>query len=51
MKNLDFEIPISLSKPTLLIPKSKLVGGRWDINMEWQYDGKAYLTKETIYVD
>jgi hypothetical protein len=33
MKNLDFEIPIS-SNPTLLIPKSKLVGGRWDINME-----------------
>jgi hypothetical protein len=51
MKNLDFEIPISLSNPTLLIPKSKLVGGRWDINMEWQYDGIAYLTKETIYVD
>jgi hypothetical protein len=50
MKNLDFEIPISLSNPTLLIPKSKLVGGRWD-NMEWQYDGIAYLTKETIYVD
>lgn len=51
MKNLDFEIPISLSNPTLLIPKSKLVGGRWDINMEWQYDGKAYLTKEVLYVD
>jgi nitrogen fixation protein FixH len=51
MKNLDFEIPISISNPTLLIPKSKLVGGRWDINMEWQYDGIAYLTKETIYVD
>ena len=51
MKNLDFEIPISLSKPTLLIPKSKLLGGRWDINMEWQYEGKAYLTKETIYIN
>ncbi|MBC5836647.1 FixH family protein [Flavobacterium muglaense] len=51
MKNLDFEIPISLSNPTLLIPKSRLVGGRWDINMEWQYDGKSYLTKEVIYVD
>ncbi|NRT11929.1 FixH family protein [Flavobacterium sp. 14A] len=51
MKNLDFEIPISLSKPTLLIPKSKLLGGRWDINMEWHYEGKAYLTKETIYID
>ena len=50
-KKLDFEIPISLSNPTLLIPKSKLVGGRWDINMEWQYDGKSYLTKDMIYID
>ncbi|WP_367752102.1 FixH family protein [Flavobacterium sp. WC2430] len=50
-KKLDFEIPISLSNPTLLIPKSKLVGGRWDINMEWQYDGKSYLTKDVIYID
>ena len=51
MKTLDFEVPISISSPTLIIPKSKLVGGRWDINMEWQYDGKSYLTKETIYID
>ena len=51
MKNLDFEIPISMSNPTLLIPKSKLVGGRWDINMEWQYDGTEYLSKETIYIN
>ncbi|MBG6111087.1 hypothetical protein IWX84_001971 [Flavobacterium sp. CG_9.10] len=50
-KKLDFEIPISLSSPTLLIPKKRLVGGRWDINMEWQYDGKSYLTKETIYIN
>ena len=50
-KKLDFEIPISLSNPTLLLPKSRLVGGRWDINMEWQYDGKSYLTKDVIYID
>jgi len=49
-KKLDFDTPISLSKPTLLIPKSRLVGGQWDINMEWQYDGKRYLTKEAIYI-
>ena len=49
-KKLDFEIPISISEPTLLIPNKSLVGGRWDINMEWQYDGKLYLTKETIYI-
>jgi hypothetical protein len=49
-KKLDFEIPISLSNSSLLIPKSNLVGGRWDINMEWQYKGKSYLTKETVYI-
>ena len=50
-KKLDFEIPISLSDATtLLIPKKSLAGGRWDINMEWQYEGKSYLTKETIYI-
>ncbi len=50
-KKLDFEIPISLSNPSLLIPKSNWVGGRWDINMEWQYEGKSFLTKETIYIN
>ena len=49
-KKLDFEVPISISSPTLLIPKKSLVGGRWDINMEWQYEGKTYLTKEIIYI-
>jgi nitrogen fixation protein FixH len=49
-KNLDFEIPISLSSTTLLIPKKSLVDGRWDIRMEWQYNGKSYLTKETFYI-
>jgi hypothetical protein len=50
-KKLDFEVPISLSNSTLLIPKKSLVGGQWDINMEWQYDRKSYLTKETIYLN
>jgi nitrogen fixation protein FixH len=50
-KKLDFEVPISLSSPSLLIPKSNLVGGRWDINMEWQYAGKVYLTKEVVYIN
>ena len=49
-EKLDFAVPISLSNATLLIPKEKLVGGRWEINMEWQYKGKKYLTKETIYI-
>ena len=50
-KKLDFEVAISLSNSTFLIPKKSLVGGRWDINMEWQYGGKSYLTKETVYIN
>ena len=50
-KQFDFEVPISLSNSSLNVPKEKLLGGRWDINMEWQYEGKQYLTKETIYVE
>ena len=51
-KKLDFQIPISLSDATtLLIPIKSLVRGRWGVNMEWQYDGKSYLSKETIYIN
>ena len=50
-KKFDFEVPILLSNSSLNVPKEKLLGGRWHINMEWQYEGKQYLTKETIYVE
>ncbi|MBL0012251.1 MAG: FixH family protein [Flavobacterium sp.] len=49
-KKLDFEIPLSLTNSTLLIPKKSLVGGRWDITIEWEYDGKLYTTKEDLYL-
>jgi len=49
-KKLDFEIPISLSDSTLLIPEKKLVGGRWDITLNWEYDGKEFQFKEVLYV-
>jgi hypothetical protein len=50
-KKLDFDIVISISSPSLLIPKKNLVGGRWDINMEWQYEGKPYLTKSKLNLE
>lgn len=49
-KKLDFEVPISLSGSHLLIPENTLVGGRWDISIDWTYDGKEILTKKTIYL-
>lgn len=48
-KKLDFAIPITLSDSDLLIPKKNLVGGLWDITVEWTYDGKPYLNKEELY--
>jgi hypothetical protein len=50
-KKFDFDTPIALNNSALLIPHNKLIKGRWDVNMEWQYEGKKYLTKEVIYVD
>jgi hypothetical protein len=49
-KKFDFIVPISLSNSTLEIPNTNLIDGRWDINMEWEYEGKLYLTKEVIYI-
>ena len=50
-KKFDFDVPIVLSGPSLNVPKDKLLGGRWQINMEWQYEGKQYLTKEVVYIE
>lgn len=47
-RQLDIDFPISLSNTHLLIPDNSLVDGRWDIAIEWQYKGKAFLHKEKI---
>ena len=49
-KQLDFEIPVSLSTHTLLVPDKRLVGGRWNIEIDWQYGQEAYFfQKELTY--
>lgn len=48
-KKFDFEVPLSNTSDTLFIPKSKLILGNWDLSIEWQYEGKSYISKETIY--
>ena len=47
-KQLDFDTAISLSKPYLLIPDNRLVDGRWNIKIDWQYNGISYLFKESL---
>ncbi|MDR7211630.1 FixH family protein [Flavobacterium piscis] len=50
-KKFDFNTPIALSNSTLLISKNKLIKGQWNVNIEWQYQEKKYLSKEVIYVN
>ena len=45
---LDFEIPLELSSPDLLIPDKNLIDGRWNITIDWTYEGKSYMYKEEI---
>lgn len=47
-KQFDFETAISLSNHNLLIPNKRLLDGRWNIIVDWQYNGKSYLYKKEI---
>lgn len=47
-KKLDFEIPIQLKGSSMMIPGEKLVPGRWNTIINWNYQGKDYLFKEKI---
>ncbi|TXE17042.1 FixH family protein [Psychroserpens burtonensis] len=47
-KQVDFETTISLSNHNLLIPDNRLLDGRWNIKVDWQYKGKSYLYKKEI---
>lgn len=49
-KQLDFEVPISLSSHTLLVPDERLVEGRWNIEIDWSYQEEGYFfQKELTY--
>jgi nitrogen fixation protein FixH len=47
-KQLDFEIEISLSNHNLLIPDNRLLDGRWNIKVDWVYEGTSYMYKKEI---
>ena len=47
-EHVDFETEISLSNHNLLIPDNRLLDGRWNITVDWQYKGKSYLYKKEI---
>ncbi len=47
-RQFDFEISISLSHHTLLIPDNRLLDGRWNIKVDWNDGDTKYLFKEEI---
>lgn len=47
-KNMDFEKEIVLTNNRMQIPATQVIPGRWDISVQWQKDGKTYITKEKI---
>lgn len=47
-KHLDFETPISISEPYLLVPDKRLLDGRWNLTVDWEYNGTPYLYKASI---
>ncbi|QIE59720.1 FixH family protein [Rasiella rasia] len=47
-QRLDFEIPLKLNDPNLLIPDDRLVAGRWNITIDWEYEGKSFRYKKEI---
>ena len=49
-KQLDFEIPISISDTYLLVPEQRLLDGRWNIKVFWKHKNTNYLfKKELVY--
>lgn len=50
-KKFDFVTPLTLTNSSsLVIPANKLIKGRWDVQMEWQYKDVKFLSKEVIYI-
>ncbi len=47
-KHLDFDLDLNLSNAHLLIPDKRLLDGRWNIKVSWEYDGEVYMYKEAI---
>ncbi|MEB8327890.1 FixH family protein [Flavobacteriaceae bacterium KMM 6897] len=47
-KQLDFDLPISITNSHFLIPDNRLLDGRWDITITLKYDNKSYFHKESL---
>ena len=50
-RKLDYEIPIRIdSNSTQLIPTSKMVPGRWQVQIEWNADTNKYFNNKILMI-
>lgn len=47
-ETLDFNLELKLTSSHLLIPDNKMLDGRWNITIDFMYEGTPYLYKEQI---
>lgn len=47
-KQLDFSMELSLEGHELLIPKERLVEGRWNIEVDWTYGAESYYYQKDL---
>ena len=47
-KKIDFKLPLELSGTQMLVPKEKLLGGRWDVTILWTFKGEDYMYRKRI---
>lgn len=48
-KQLDSDFPLVLSESNLLIPETRLLGGPWNITVQWEHGGKSYQYETSFY--
>ena len=45
---LDFQIPINLTKNEAMIGNDRLVEGIWDVKIDWYVGKQTFLLKQTL---
>lgn len=48
-QKLDFEVDLTLSSNTFSFPTKNIAAGIWEVSVDWSYQEKKYLNKETLY--
>lgn len=47
-KQLDKEIALSLTSHQMLVPQKQLLGGRWNIEIDWKHGEESYFYKKEL---